>query len=347
MFYFSLPIFILIIVGAIVFALRRARSSGSHAFAGKEDVVSEACFLLTSFFLGTALLAINRDFRDPIPWEHIILIASLVGLAIAYRYRVVYTLLFSLLGLLTWWITRAMEWSSVIRGVRDINGMGIIVGMLLIALICYVGGRIHEYITKGKRFSFVYLILGLLMLTSILIFFSTQLGLDVLDSTTQGQSIIASWQLSISLLLFLIILFIGIGYGLAHRLIFLQEVGGMVIIVSVFGILLVMGLQDIFQLSDYPRKLSSVGVVWAIIFNTLAFLEPLGLILAGHTRKESWLINWGAFFLFLLIFIKYFDWFFSFLDKSVFFISAGLLFFGVGWLMERGRRYMLESMKSQ
>jgi len=42
-----------------------------------------------------------------------------------------------------------------------------------------------------------------------------------------------------------------------------------------------------------------------------------------------------------LIFVKYFDWFFTFLDKSVFFISAGVLLFVVGWLMEKGRRYML------
>jgi uncharacterized membrane protein len=41
--------------------------------------------------------------------------------------------------------------------------------------------------------------------------------------------------------------------------------------------------------------------------------------------------------------VKYFDWFFKFMDKSVFFIVAGIMLFAIGWAMERGRRYLAQT----
>ena len=66
----------------------------------------------------------------------------------------------------------------------------------------------------------------------------------------------------------------------------------------------------------------------------------------GYVKKEKWLINLGAAFLFMLIIVKYFDWFFTFLDKSIFFIGAGILLFIVGWLMEKGRRNILQNIST-
>jgi uncharacterized membrane protein len=83
--------------------------------------------------------------------------------------------------------------------------------------------------------------------------------------------------------------------------------------------------------------------LFTLIYNIAIFLELFGLIYLGYMRGETWLINFGALFLFLLIIAKYFDWFFTFLDKSIFFIGAGILFFVVGWIMERGRRYMISN----
>jgi len=95
------------------------------------------------------------------------------------------------------------------------------------------------------------------------------------------------------------------------------------------------------------NELSSTGVLWAITYNFAIFFELLGLIITGYLRRETWLINFGALFLFLLIIVKYFDWFFTFLDKSIFFIGAGILLFVVGWFMEKGRRYMISNIKTQ
>ena len=105
--------------------------------------------------------------------------------------------------------------------------------------------------------------------------------------------------------------------------------------------------KQIIFIGSRSRELSASGVLWAIILNVLLFGEIMGVILAGYGRKEKWLINLGVFFLFIFILVKYFDWFFDFLDKSVFFIGAGILLFAVGWFMEKGRRYMLAEMKNE
>jgi uncharacterized membrane protein len=91
--------------------------------------------------------------------------------------------------------------------------------------------------------------------------------------------------------------------------------------------------------------LNYFNIIWAVLFNLLVLIELLGLVLTGYLNQQLWRINLGVFLLFILMIVKYMDWFFTFLDKSLFFISAGLLFLVVGWLMERGRRYLIASIE--
>ena len=47
----------------------------------------------------------------------------------------------------------------------------------------------------------------------------------------------------------------------------------------------------------------------------------------------------------MLVIIKYFDWFFEFIDKSIFFLGAGELMLALGWSMEKGRKYIITNVK--
>jgi uncharacterized membrane protein len=109
-------------------------------------------------------------------------------------------------------------------------------------------------------------------------------------------------------------------------------------------VFLVLPDQNIFFNSNY--ELSATGIFWAAIINFALFFEILGVIFSGYLRKELWLVNMGTIFLLIFVAVKYFDWFFDFMDKSVFFLVAGVLLFGVGWTMERGRRYLVKSINS-
>lgn len=315
----------------------------------KEDAVSQFFFLFSVFFLGVTLLAFNKDLGEPLSWRTILLLVSVIGLVIAYYFKVIYTLAVSLMGLAGWWSAQVVEWSQG----KDIKGAALFTGLLFIVTVFYLLGRAHEKEVKFKRVSMVYSILGLIPITGALFLLSTKSGLGILEEITKGASFFSSWEITLSLFVFLIFLIGILVYTLSENLVFKFEAVAIGFLVVLFCIIALLPEQTMFlQQKGYygvyrDAELSSSGILWAIFFNILIFLELVGIIFLGYLKRENWLINLGVFFIFILIFVKYFDWFFTFLDKSIFFIGAGILLFVVGWFMEKGRRYLLSTIKKE
>lgn len=311
----------------------------------KEDGISQIFLLLSIFFLGITLLSFNRELGSPFSWQIILFTTSAISLFSAYYLKALYLLLFGLIGVNAWWSVQASSWAEI-DGVKT---SAIFVGLILVALICYLLGYLHERELKWKRFSIVYSILGIISVTGLLFFFSTKSGLSALGDITKGGLLFGSWQIALSLFI-LSVSFVGLAlYNTAKRLMSPYEFLFVMLIGLLFGAIASLPQQSMFlgSTSYYKRELSSGGVLWSIIFNGAIFFELLGLIFLGYLKKETWMINIGALFLFILIIVKYFDWFFTFLDKSMFFIGAGILLFGVGWFMEKSRRYMISNIKVQ
>lgn len=355
-------IFPIFIIGLIVYFVRRwGRKKASvteddswYRRFSREDSMSQSLLLLSVLFLWITLLAFNRDLGDAFSWRTIALIISLVSILGAYSLKAVYLLAPGLIGIMGWWGVQAFRWLSVIKSLslKNINSAAIFSGLSLIALLFFVLGHLHESESRYRRFTMIYLILGIFWVSGALFFLSTRLGLVALEAMTKGSSLAGSWPVVFSLFLFSLALIGGIIYGSRKKLIYYPEALVVFVLGLVFLIITFLPEQNLFigaksGFSLTGGNLSHQGVLWAIIFNLLVFLELLGLIFSGYVRREGWLINLGALFLFLLIIVKYFDWFFTFLDKSVFFISAGILLFVVGWFMERGRRYMITSIKPE
>lgn len=307
----------------------------------KEDAVSQLFILLSFLFLGVTLLAFNRDFGNPVSWQTILFITSAIGLAGSYYLKTVYTLVFSLVGLTSWWGAQAMLWI-------DKTGIGtaaIYMGLLFVALLFYSLGRLHEGQTRFKRFALAYLILGIISVTGSLFFLSTKSGISALGDMTKGLPFLGSWQLALSLFVFWVSFAVATYYAAAKKLLSNYELYALAALSCLFGLTAFLPEQNMFLI--YSQELSVFGIFWAFVYNFAIFFELLGLILLGYLRREAWLINLGAAFLFLLVIVKYFDWFFTSFDKSLFFIGAGILLFGVGWSMEKGRRYMISSIRSR
>jgi len=321
-----------------------------HLALSREDAVSQLFLLLSFFFLGVTLLALNRDFGDPLSWRTILFITSLVGLVGAYYLKTIYTLVFSLVGLTSWWVVQTNVW---IDG-KDIKKSTLFAGVAFLMLLFYSLGHLHEKEKKFKRFALVYLVLGIIAVTGVLFIFSTKPGIGVLGEMTKGASFVGSWQLTLSLLVFIASLVGTTLYAAAKKLLSPFELLAVFALTCLFGITALLPEQSMFVQAGLSYgfysgggELSSTGVLWALIYNFAIFFELLGLLFSGYIRRETWLINLGALFLFLLIVVKYFDWFFTFFDKSIFFISAGVLLFVVGWFMEKGRRYMITNIKKE
>ena len=361
MFFFPILSFLfwpILIIGLIVFFSSRRKKSGHPAAdkewylelaLSKEDAVSQLFILLSVVFLGVTLLSFNKDFGDPFSWRTILFAVSVISIISAYYLKTFYSLTLGLIGITAWWGAQAAEW--VQRG--NIQTSAIFAGLAFVALLFYVAGHLHEKEMKWKRFALVYLILGIISITGALFFFSSKPGLSTLAEMTRGASFLGSWQMSMSLFVFLAALVGTALYVAAKKLMSPFEFLAVLFLTFLFGAIASLPQQSFFlQGGSYygfyadSRELSSSGVLWAFVFNILVFFELLGLIFSGYMRKETWLINLGAVFLFLLIIIKYFDWFFMFLDKSVFFIGAGILLFAVGWFMEKGRRLMISNIKA-
>jgi hypothetical protein len=345
------------IIGAIVFLFGRRNKKHPtddpewylELATSKEDAISQSFITMSVFFLGATLLSFNRDIGNVFSWQTIILITSILGFICSYYLKTIYTILFSIIGITLWWAFSASLWMTN----DGVNLQYIIsIGVLFIALISYVVGSLHNLDPRYKRFSFIYSGLSILYTTIFLFVFSTKAGIDILSGITSSNSLFKSQEVLLSFFIFLVILLATVFYAFSRKLTNIYETIVIFLIFCLFTIVSIVPEQQVFLNSSndylsYQKELSSTGISWAFVFNIFSFLQLLGLILSGYAKKEKWLINIGTVFMFLFILFKYFDWFFTFLDKSVFFIGSGILLFVVGWSVEKGRRYMISHINSE
>jgi hypothetical protein len=264
-----------------------------------------------------------------------------VALYISYRFKFLYTIAFGLIGIILWWVSKAISW---IEEGNNVKSAAIFSVLCLIVLSFYLIGRLHEKETRFKRVSVLYFVLSIISITVVLFTLSTRSGLELIQEVTKGKDIIASWQLTISFIVSVVAFAALLVYTKSKNLISSIEFVALTFLAILFGLKVFLPEQDVSLGSLYSWNnpgLSPIGVLWATVYNFVLFFELLGIILLGYVRQESWLINLGAIFLFILIIVKYFDWFFDSMDKSIFFIIAGILMFVVGWFMEKGRRKMV------
>lgn len=348
------PIILLVLIIGIIFFIKSRRNKDNlnkkedhlRIFKSKEDAISQVFFLLSIIFLGSALLSFNRLLYNPFSWQIVLFITAAVAIIIAYYFKSVFVLVFGILGFAAWW-------GSEIADVSNSNQIGIyaaIIGLSLIFLNYYVLGYLHEKRKNYKQFSLVYIVFGIVAVTGFLFFLSTQFGLETLnDADFKSGSFYNIWQITLSLLVFIASLIYLLITAFFKKLISKVHFLGVIVLASLFIIILFIEPGSLFaqELKYRDEPLTATGITWAVIFNIAVFLELIGLIFIGHLRKEKNFVNLGVIFMFILIFIKYFDWFFDSLDKSVFFIVAGVLLLLLGWAMEKTRKKIIADMNEE
>lgn len=75
-----------------------------------------------------------------------------------------------------------------------------------------------------------------------------------------------------------------------------------------------------------------------ILFNLLLFGGAVGLVTLGIRTRMELLVNLGLIGFALQMITRYFDLFFSAMNRSFFFIFGGVLLLVGGWILERNRR---------
>jgi len=81
-----------------------------------------------------------------------------------------------------------------------------------------------------------------------------------------------------------------------------------------------------------------------VLANVLLLGLEVGCIWVGWSRAQAGLINWGLALFFIHLMTRYFDLFFNMLGSGAAFIGAGLILLLAGWILERQRRRLLQTM---
>lgn len=101
------------------------------------------------------------------------------------------------------------------------------------------------------------------------------------------------------------------------------------------GLVSVLLLVNIFASGAY-------GGFMAVIFNLIFFAGLVWLIYAGMHGDDRGIVNMAFFFFAVTVLARYFDTFWSLMNRSFFFMAGGVLLIGGGYYMEKQRQRITE-----
>lgn len=103
------------------------------------------------------------------------------------------------------------------------------------------------------------------------------------------------------------------------------------------GVLVLVG-GSLFWLGGAP------GPAGAIVLNLVLLALTVGAIAVGYLNREAAWVNLGSLFFGTQVIVRYFDWFWALLPRSVFFIGVGLVLMLGGMALERTRRRVVRQL---
>lgn len=91
----------------------------------------------------------------------------------------------------------------------------------------------------------------------------------------------------------------------------------------------------------FPLEMS----VYTVLYNVAYVAMVLAILVVGHRTEDMKLINLGLSSMALFVMVRYFDFFWDLMPRSIFFMIGGLILVVGGVAMERQRRVLSDSYK--
>jgi uncharacterized membrane protein len=252
------------------------------------------------------------------------------------------------LGAYAWVLAAGLQWSEA----ASAAGITASVCAALVGVALMATGRGMSATQKARRFGHFSWLFGLIGVLVFLMWGASLEGIAMMGEMDSGSPFRSSVPLAVLAAVCLAGSLAALVWAARRDGFARFEFAGTAVL-WVFGLVLLIvppvetanGAVEIF--SGEAPSLTALGTTWAVVFNLVLLLALLGIVGLGYVRRENWLVNLGAVLLFVFVLFKYFDWLFTFLDRSIAFIVAGLLLLGVGAAMERGRRYVIHAIEEE
>ncbi len=354
LFYSIIPVAVVVAVVLVIgygirSSIRRSKKGkqgGSKV--NNDEVITGALFLLVGVLIGMFLFTLNAKLQNLFEPLTILLVSGVVSLALAAFFRQLILSVGSIIALFSWIQIKASLWVSA----ADSAAIDTVIVMILASLLLVGVGLALRSQKDYQRLGITLLVLGMAPILFALVVVSTKSGLRAFEYLLVGKSLLASTQ---ALVTVCVLSALGLFMSIWHVMKRTNLVNGVVLFASTvvsLGLLFI-PTHSLFvggsSGSYYSGggDLSSAGVMWAFVFNIVLVALLVWFIYSGFKRGNTGHVNLGVAMLFILAVIKYFEWLASFMERSIFFIVTGVVFILIGWLMERGRRYLVGRIRQQ
>jgi hypothetical protein len=305
-----------------------------YSFLLKEDTISEFFFLLSLLFLALTLLIFNKNLEEPVKWQSIIFLVALFSFTIGYYYKVILSLILSLVSFIIWWWAQSVIWIQD----EGIKFTSFIAGLIFICIIFYLVGRIFNKNIGGKNFSGIYLVTGTSIFLTSLLLVSSIPGIYFLEVGLKGQLFLKSLRLTFWLLTFVLSIIGMLIYAIKKKILLKFELIMIGFILLIICSLLFIPEGAYFLQKQAYRgyevfKLTKIGLLIVFISYILPLMVTISLIIGAIFNKNEVLEKIGIIFLLLLLIIRWIEWLYYSLDIIPLSLLGGLLFLSFGLII--------------
>ena len=230
---------------------------------------------------------------------------------------------------------RLPDWLDVVFRGEAILGAALflILGLFILAI-----GRLKEEIPALRPYSEVFQLVGMIValgsifvLTFKEVFESFEGGLYIQGDVEVGYRALMVAAGALTLVLVLATAWL---HRRREREFTITGVEGVAIAILLAAAYVVVGVD------------SGGEEVYTLSFNALFAIALLGVLVSGYLRgREAW-VNIALAFISIDVIARYFEYSWDLLDRSLIFVVAGVILLLGGFLVERGRRKMLERIRA-
>ena len=353
-------IFPLIIFIAIIFAIiviirnissRKSLAESSFQLTISYDDLSKQLLLSIAFIIViVALYASSHSVGFEIGWYWFATIGGILASYIAYRQHSPITLIAGLL----------IATNGVILGGYQVStnnsidrGLGFISAFLIFTSLYGLSISFFNNV-RAKRYYTILNLLGIIGIGGITFFLGSFGSRELWGYIANSRDAVIWSNLKTSLILAGVVALFIISYiksiNYCKKNLYQLIISG----IGVIGSFLVILLPNVSLLYDSNNQYSYSVNDWAsknleivphiISMNILFLIGVLWLLYTAYRLKEIWRLNLSILALFIFVLVRYFDWVErTELDRSLFFLSLGVVFLITGWILERLRRNILAS----